>query len=344
MHRPREHIDMKDANVSSSLSPLNYGSPASPVREFNDHSPMHDGTQFDDVEGKLSYTDHDLRDNDNNSILCDGPNFHLYPSKSDSNNIDNELDQNDSDHIIEIVQTLPSLSLIGSGYDTEEDDDGVLKRFHDQANSSLQLNLGPVNDDDSPHSPNSDQSTKHNDNITDGTQRKKMKPTADRIKDVIDGMRTAHENAQRQRSTRQFLAMSEGRITAHSFTEIICLSSWCDFYSGRGNAVMVAILFILVSVVYALIRFEHFAGGIWTLVLGITVIIIRRFWVQIYWLVWGQFIEKRRRSNVQRYDALNEEMNRTNSDEMSSQNGVDHNIENDARYCETMNDKTFPLD
>eukprot|EP00956_Cyclotella_meneghiniana_P003627 scaffold4432_cov76-Cyclotella_meneghiniana.AAC.4 len=334
MHRPRDNIDTKETDVSSPLSPQNYGSP---VREFNDNS---HGTQFDDHE-KPRYTD--LSDDGNNSIQSDEPNFQLYPSESDSNNIDNEQDQNDSDHI-EMGQAIPSLSLIGSGYDTEEDDDGVLKRFHDQANSSLQLNLGPLNDDHHLHSPNSELSTNQNGNVTDGTQRKKRKPTADRIKDVIHGMRTAHENAQRQRSTRQFLAMSEGRITAHSFTEIVCLSSWCNFDSGRGMAVMIAILFILVSVVYALIRFEHYAGGIWTFVLGITVITIRRFWVQIYFLVWGQFIENRRRRNVQRYDALNEEMNRTISNELPSQNGVDHNTENDTEYCEKMNDKTVPLD
>lgn len=212
------------------------------------------------------------------------------------------------------LNRVPSLSLSTySGYDTDEDEDGVLKRFHDQAKSTtrmMQLNTS-LDDDESVYSavnteeneePGSRSSSSHGGM---SRKKKKKKKPADRIKDAIDGMRKAHEDARRQRSTRQFLAMSEGNRSAHSFTEAICLSPWCDFSSGRGMMAMVAVLFLLVSVVVALIKFEHLAVGVWTLILGIVVILIRRFWVPIYWLVWGQFVEKRRRRNMQRYDTLN---------------------------------------
>jgi hypothetical protein len=212
------------------------------------------------------------------------------------------------------LNRVPSLSLSTySGYDTDEDEDGVLKRFHDQAKSTtrmMQLNTS-LDDDESVYSavnteeneePGSRSSSSHGGM---SRKKKKKKKPADRIKDAIDGMRKAHEDARRQRSTRQFLAMSEGNRSAHSFTEAICLSPWCDFSSGRGMMAMVAVLFLLVSVVVTLIKFEHLAVGVWTLILGIVVILIRRFWVPIYWLVWGQFVEKRRRRNMQRYDTLN---------------------------------------
>jgi hypothetical protein len=66
-----------------------------------------------------------------------------------------------------------------------------------------------------------------------------------------------------------------------------------------------ALLCILVAV--ALGGSGHITGGICTVTISIVIILVRRFWVAIYWLVWGQFLEKRRRRNMQVYDTLNGE-------------------------------------
>jgi hypothetical protein len=215
------------------------------------------------------------------------------------------------------LNTNPSLSLSTSysGYDTEEDEDNILKRFHDQttisSKSILMLNTSLDGDEDSVYSAvhteeEEEDTTTPNGSSHHGKSRKnkKKKPT-DVIKSAIQGMRKAHEEAKRQRSTRQFIAMTEGHRTASSFTEAICLSPYCDFSSQRGMITMMAVLILLTAVVVALIKLEHLAGGVWTFVVGIVILFVRRFWVPIYWLVWGQFVEKRRRRNMARYDTLN---------------------------------------
>lgn len=264
----------------------------------------------------------------------------LSPNTNDTS----EGPEQNSDHAMIGLHRIPSLSLSTySGYDTEEDEDGVLKRFHDQAKNSLRMNLSlrSDDDDDSVYSAvntsadvNEETSRSSSSHGGKATRKKKKRP-ADRIKSAIHGMRKAHEDAQRLRSTRQFLAMSEGNRSAHSFTEAICLSPWCDFSYGRGMAVMLSVLFVLVTVTFALIKLEHLAGGIWTFILGITVILVRRFWVPIYWLVWGQFVEKRRRRNMQRYDTLNGERERTASVEMAVQNfEMQHHDESEVEFTD----------
>lgn len=255
-------------------------------------------------------------------------------SNADSHATVNNETQTEQDLTLNRV---PSLNLSTySGYDTDEDEDGVLRRFHDQARSSLQITLSLRSDDDESvysavntsadidegnlHRNHSDasifrSSSSHGENRT---RKKKKKPT-DHIKDAFHGMRKAHRDAQRLKSTRRFLAMSEGNRTAHSFTEAICLSPWCDFSYGRGLALMMSVLCFLVGLAILLSKFGHLAGGIWTCVLGITILLVRRFWVPIYWLVWGQFVEKRRRRNMQLYDSLNGE--RTGGVELSMQDG-----------------------
>lgn len=238
-----------------------------------------------------------------------------------SNNMSREEEQS-AIHTIGLQKT-PSLSLSTySGYDSEEDEDGVLKRFHDQAKSSLAMNLS-LDDDESVYSAvNTEEGGSRSSSSHGGRSRKKKRP-ADRIKDAIHGMRKAHLDAQRQRSTRQFLAMSEGNRSAHSFTEALCLSPWCDFSSGRGMISMLGVICILTAVVTALIKFEHLAGGVWTLILGIAIILIRKFWPAISWLAYGQFVEQRRRRNMQRYDTLNGEHERTTTLEMGVQNNLE---------------------
>lgn len=225
----------------------------------------------------------------------------------------------------------PSLSLSAySGYDSEEDEDGILGRYgiqvlastsnavlgmrsHDDDESVYSaVNTSAEMDDENDHrlrSNTSDTSFSRSSSSNGGSRnpRRKKKRPRDRIKDAINGMRRAHQDAQRQRSTRRFLAMSEGTQTPHSFTETICLSPWCDFSSGRGMVIMFASALLCILVAVALGGSGHITGGICTVTISIVIILVRRFWVAIYWLVWGQFLEKRRRRNMQVYDTLNGE-------------------------------------
>ena len=291
--RPTSATETSTHETNDSIDNMNLGQ--FQFGDCDDDRNEHNNISIESIDGG----------NDSAQYNNDTPRSPISSTLSDAD-IYNDDSIQKSDHAIGL-QRVPSLSLSTySGYDTEEDEDGVIRRFHDQARSSLHMNLSLCSDDDDSvySAVNTEDSERTARSGGFGAGRKKKKRPADHIKDAIHGMRKAHNDAQRQRSTRQFLAMSEGGRTAHSFTEAICLSSWCDFNSGRGMVVMLGVLIILVAVVVALIKFEHLTGGVWTLILGLVVILLRRFWVPVYWLVWGQFVEKRRRRNMQKYDSL----------------------------------------
>eukprot|EP00804_Cyclotella_cryptica_P013179 CCRYP_006967-RA/>CCRYP_006967-RA protein AED:0.38 eAED:0.38 QI:0/-1/0/1/-1/1/1/0/417 len=325
----------------------------SPSRDFADDAPANPfRLDFDEDRDERStplYKDAVLNGDDDDNHSTHSNNLsRVSLSSSRSNDGSNTMDysevgpeQNDFDLAPVNLNRIPSLSLSNhSGYDTDEDEDGVLRRFHDQAKSALRLSMSVSlrsdDDDESVYSAVNtsadvdDENQRRNDadaltgrcsrnqGEKNNRARKKKKSATDRIRDAIHGMRKAHQDAQLQRSTRRFLAMSEGNRTAQSFTEALCLSPWCDFSYGRGMALMMGVLFILVAVAIALSKLGHSAGGIWTCTLGITVVLVRRFWVPLYWLVWGQFVEKRRRRNIQMYDTLNGE--RPSGLQMSVQN------------------------
>lgn len=242
-----------------------------------------------------------------------------------------------------------SLSVL-SGYDTEEDEDGVLRRYgshvlastknaimgvrsdddEDSVYSAINQSADIAYEDDDAESNNVGNGSTHNNSHhssnrarldsrfsrsssssggggNGGRRKQKDKGLRDRIRDVINGMRRAHEDARLHRSTRRFLAMSEGQRTAQGWTESVCLSPWCDFTTGRGVALMFGALTLCVMVAGALGKGGHLGWGIWIGVIGIVIILIKVFWVPIHWLVVGQFMEQRRRRNMQVYDNLNGE-------------------------------------
>mmetsp|Transcript_8347 Transcript_8347/g.15239 ORF Transcript_8347/g.15239 Transcript_8347/m.15239 type:complete len:102 (-) Transcript_8347:9-314(-) len=60
-----------------------------------------------------------------------------------------------------------------------------------------------------------------------------------------------------------------------------------------------------VLVASALGKGGHLTWGIWIIVIGAGTILMKVFWVPIHWLAVGQFLEKRRRQNMQVYETLN---------------------------------------
>ncbi|KAL7469552.1 hypothetical protein ACHAXS_009805 [Conticribra weissflogii] len=237
---------------------------------------------------------------------------------------DNEKIENNATNGRESPTHSLNLSVL-SGYDTEEDEDGVLRRYgnhvlastknaiaimrsddeEDSVYSAVNQSTDDVDENENRARIHSSQSSLSRSSSTSGSGRKKSKGTLGRIRGIINGMRRAHEDARLHRSTRRFLAMSEGQRTAQGWTESICLSPWCDITTGRGGALMSGLLTLCAIVAGALGKGGHLTWGIWIAVFGVLIILIKVFWVPIHWLVVGQFLEKRRRQNMQVYETLN---------------------------------------
>ncbi|KAL7517891.1 hypothetical protein ACHAWX_002766 [Stephanocyclus meneghinianus] len=328
-------ISPASSSIGSSSHDFANDAPPNPFRlDFDDDRHERNTPPYKDVALSDDEDNHSTHSNSLSRVSLSSSNSNMGNIATEGGELGTE--QNDVvDPAPVELNRIPSLTLSPhSGYDTDEDEDGVLRRFHDQAKSALRhsMSMSLRSDDDDDESVYSavnasldaddekhrrNNGSSHHGEKNNGTRKKKKRP-ADLIKNAIHGMRKAHRDAQLQRSTRRFLAMSEGNRTAQSFAEAVCLSPWCDFSYGRGLAVMMGVLFILVALAVALSKFGHLAGGIWTCTLGIALVFVRRFWVPLYWLVWGQFVEKRRRRNIQLYDTLNGE--RPSGLQMSVQN------------------------
>jgi len=185
----------------------------------------------------------------------------------------------------------------------EEDEEGVLMRYGSHGHLADQDNESIYSAPCRTRTNASDESHRQSIVDKDLTHEDKKIPR-EKIKDAINGMRRADENAQLQRSTRRFLAMSEAQRTPQTLTQTICLSPWCDFSHGRGMALMLGAVSLCLITAVVLGSQGRLGLGIGTSISGVSIILVRRFWVPLYWLVWGQFVEKRRRRNMQLYDTL----------------------------------------
>mmetsp|Transcript_15913 Transcript_15913/g.33281 ORF Transcript_15913/g.33281 Transcript_15913/m.33281 type:complete len:419 (-) Transcript_15913:47-1303(-) len=316
------------------ISPASSSLGASPPHDFTsvDFSPDDDEVDAPMNPFRLTF-DREGNNFDTNTPFDSAENIDVTGGVEGSDRV-NESIENDANNGRESPTHSLNLSVL-SGYDTEEDEDGVLRRYGNHVLASTKNAIAIMRSDDEEDSvysavnqstddiednnmntngnsngPNrarihSSQSSLSRSSSTSGSGRRKSKGTLGKIRGVINGMRRAHEDARLHRSTRRFLAMSEGQRTAQGWTESICLSPWCDITTGRGIALMFGALTMCVLVASALGKGGHLTWGIWIIVIGAGTILMKVFWVPIHWLAVGQFLEKRRRQNMQVYETLN---------------------------------------
>lgn len=316
------------------ISPASSSLGASPPHDFTsiDFSPDDDEDDAPMNPFRLNFDEEG--NNFDTSTAFDGADKVDKTDGVEGSDRDNENIENGADNGRESPTHSLNLSVL-SGYDTEEDEDGVLRRYGNHVLASTKNAIAIMRSDDEEDSVysavnqsaddieeneintngnsnrpnrariNSSQSSLSRSSSTSGSGRRKPKGTLGKIRGVINGMRRAHKDARLHRSTRRFLAMSEGQRTAQGWTESVCLSPWCDITTGRGIALMFGALSLCVLVAGALGKGGHLTWGIWIVVIGAIIILIKVFWVPLHWLVVGQFLEKRRRQNMQVYETLN---------------------------------------